>query len=34
MMKRIFYTEHAYILGLLCLAWGTALMEAADFGVS
>jgi uncharacterized membrane protein YczE len=34
MKKRIFYTEHAYILGLLCLAWGTALMEAADFGVS
>jgi uncharacterized membrane protein YczE len=34
MKKRIFYTEYAYILGLLCLAWGTALMEAADFGVS
>lgn len=34
MKKRIFYTEYAYILGLIGLALGTALMEAADFGVS
>ena len=34
MNKRTFYTELAYILGLLGLAWGTAFMEAADFGVS
>lgn len=34
MKKRVFYTELAYILGLLALAVGTALMERADFGVS
>lgn len=34
MKKRVFYTEIAYILGLLALAFGTALMERADFGVS
>ena len=34
MKKRIFYTELAYILGLMILAFGTALMERADFGVS
>ena len=34
MKKRIFYTECAYIFGLIGLAFGTALMEAADFGVS
>ena len=32
--KRIFFTECAYALGLAGLAMGTALMEAADFGVS
>ena len=32
--KRVFYTELAYVLGLLALAVGTALMERADFGVS
>ena len=34
MNKRTFYTEYAYMLGLIGLAFGTALMEAADFGVS
>ena len=34
MKKRVFYTELAYILGLIILAIGTALMERADFGVS
>lgn len=34
MKKTTFYTELAYILGLLVLAFGTALMEQADFGVS
>ena len=34
MKKRTFYTEYAYILGLIALAIGTALMEAADYGVS
>jgi len=34
-MKKIrFYTEIAYILGLVLLAIGTAMMEKADFGVS
>lgn len=33
-MKRIFYTEIAYVLGLVVLALGTACMEAASFGVS
>ena len=32
--KRIFYCEAAYFLGLLILAFGTALMEKADFGMS
>lgn len=32
--KRVLYTELAYVLGLLALALGTALMERADFGVS
>ncbi|MBQ9166537.1 MAG: hypothetical protein IJX71_06415, partial [Oscillospiraceae bacterium] len=32
--KRVFYTELAYVMGLLALAFGTALMERADFGVS
>lgn len=34
MKKRVFYTELAYILGLLVLAVGTAMMERADFGMS
>lgn len=34
MKKATFYTELAYILGLLVLAFGTALMERSDFGVS
>lgn len=35
-MKRqiVFYAELAYVLGVLALALGTALMERADFGVS
>lgn len=33
-MKRTFYTELAYVFGLIALAVGTALMEAADFGMS
>lgn len=34
-MKKIrFYTEAAYILGLILLAIGTAMMEKANFGVS
>ena len=32
--KRVFSTELAYVLGLLFVAWGVALMERADFGVS
>lgn len=34
MKKRVFYTEFAYVLGVLALALGTALMERANFGVS
>lgn len=34
MKKRIFYSELAYILGLIILAFGTAFMERANFGVS
>ncbi|MBQ8507382.1 MAG: hypothetical protein IJ466_08150 [Clostridia bacterium] len=34
MKKRAFYTEWAYVLGIIILALGTALMERADFGVS
>lgn len=34
MKPRIFYTEAAYMLGIAVLALGTALMEAAGFGVS
>lgn len=33
-MKRTFYTEMAYIVGIVTLAFGTALMERADFGMS
>lgn len=34
MKKRTFYTELAYVLGIIGLAFGTALMEKADFGLS
>lgn len=30
--KKVFYTEIAYVWGLVLLAFGTALMERADFG--
>lgn len=33
-MKKTFYTELAYVFGMLFLAFGTALMEKADFGMS
>ena len=32
--KPVFYTELAYVLGIVILALGTALMERADFGMS
>ena len=32
--KRIFYCEVAYFVGLVVLAFGTAFMERADFGIS
>ncbi len=32
--KKVFYSELAYIIGLVALAVSTALMERADFGVS
>lgn len=34
MVKRRFYTELAYFLGLVILAVGTGFMEKADFGMS
>ena len=34
MKKRVFYTELAYIIGLIALALNAALMERSDFGVS
>ena len=34
MKKRIFYTEIAYLFGILFIALGTAFMERADFGLS
>ncbi len=34
MKKRIFYTELAYILGLIILSFSAALMERTDFGLS
>ena len=34
MKKMVFYTEIAYVMGLVFLAIGTALMERAEFGVS
>lgn len=33
-MKKTFYTELAYLFGILLLSLGAACMEAADFGVS
>lgn len=33
-MKKTFYTEAAYAIGIIFLAFGTALMEKADFGMS
>jgi len=33
-MKKTFYTELAYVLGILTLAFGTAFMERANFGMS
>ena len=32
--KKVFYSEAAYILGIIILALGTAFMERADFGLS
>lgn len=32
--KKVFYTEIAYVWGLVLLAFGIALMERADFGMS
>lgn len=32
--KRVFFCELAYVLGIIVLALGTALMERADFGMS
>lgn len=34
MKRRVFYSEIAYLAGLVILALGTALMEKANFGVS
>ena len=33
-MKKTLHSETAYLLGILALTFGTALMEKADFGVS
>ncbi len=33
-MKKVFYTELAYVLGLITLAFGIALLEAVNFGIS
>jgi uncharacterized membrane protein YczE len=33
-MKKTFYSELAYVFGIIFLALGTALMERADFGMS
>ena len=33
-MKKIFYSELAYVMGIVILALGTAMMERADFGMS
>ena len=32
--KRVFYSELAYVIGIITLALGTAFMERADFGMS
>ena len=32
--KKVFFTELAYAVGIIALAFGTALMEQADFGMS
>ena len=32
--KKVFYTEMAYVVGIVVLAFGTAFMERADFGMS
>jgi len=34
MKKKTFYTELAYVVGIITLAIGTALMEKASFGMS
>ena len=34
MKKKLFYMEWAYVLGIVLLAMGTALMEKANFGMS
>ena len=34
LMKKTFYTEMAYVIGIITLALGTAFMEKADFGMS
>jgi uncharacterized membrane protein YczE len=33
-MKKIFYSELAYLIGIIVLAFGSAFMEKADFGMS
>ena len=33
-MKKTFYTEMAYVIGIITLALRTAFMEKADFGMS
>lgn len=33
-MKRTFYSEAAYVIGIVLLAFATALMQKADFGMS
>ena len=32
--KKVFYSELAYVFGMVILALGTAMMELADFGMS
>ena len=32
--KHIFYCEIAFVIGIITLAFGAALMEKADFGMS
>lgn len=34
MKKKVFYTEFAYVLGLIIMAIGAAFMEKSDFGLS